>query len=221
MSKIIWLDQEQVREHLIPNRGFLSVGRSSDNAIVLSDPKVSRHHAKLVCGPHGCLLKDLKTGRGLEVNGDQVHSRFLRNGDVIRIGQHVLEYQTEDSLLERAAAGNAVPSYRFEPGGKPVEPEVLENAPKERAFLRYIDGPQKGKVQSVDRPLLTVGDPKNYYAAVSQRTNGYYLLNLGKGVYVKLNDAPVHGAGAIMSNGDVITMGAQQIEFKTFSSAEH
>jgi len=219
MPKIVWLDQQQIREQAVPNRGFLSVGSAPDNSIVLPHLNVSPHHATLICGPHGCLLKDLKSKGGVEVNGLPVHSRFLRSGDVIRIGPHVLEYHGTEgpTVLETK---EQPPSYRFVTGAPHSDLPPAAVTKQKRAFLRYTDGPDKGRVQTIDRPLLPVGDPGGYYAAVSQRTNGYYLLNLGKETYVKLNDTPVHGAGAALANGDVILLGDNRIEFRLFSQDE-
>ena len=218
MPKIVWLDKEEVKEKTIPERGFITVGRGEDNAIVLDDSLASRHHARLLCGPHGCLLKDLNSSIGVRVNGDPIQSRFLHDGDIIRIGHHVLKYTAEARTPAYGTFTRGeveVPSYRFDTGGTPQHPS--ERAPPKRnAFLRFTSGPEKGRIQNIDRPLLSVGSPNSYYAAVSRRTNGYYLLNLGKGLFAKLNDQPVHGEAARLENGDVITLGESRIEVRIF-----
>lgn len=218
MPKIVWLDKDEVKEKTIPERGFITVGRGEDNAIVLDDSLASRHHARLLCGPHGCLLKDLNSSAGLRVNGDLIQSRFLHNGDIIRIGHHVLEYSAEEQTLacDTFTQGDMeVPSYRFDTGGTTQHPSEWASS-EPCAFLRFTSGPEKGRVQNIDRPLLSVGSPNNYYAAVSRRTNGYYLLNLGKGLFAKLNDEPVHGEAARLENGDIITLGESRIEVRIF-----
>ncbi len=218
MSKFVWLDKEKVREKTIPERGFITVGRGKDNAIILNDSQVSRHHARLLCGPHGCLLKDLSSSNGVQVNGDLIQSRFLHDGDIVRIGDHVLEYTAEEQTpaYGTVTRGNVeVPSYRFDTGGTPGYPSEWAS-PKQTAFLRFTSGPEKGRIQNIDRPLLSVGNPNSYYAAVSRRTNGYYLLNLGKGLFAKLNEEPVRGEAAQLENGDMITLGESQIEVRIF-----
>ncbi len=218
MPKIVWLDQNKVMEVPIPQRGFMSLGRGKDNDIALSDPQVNRRHARLVCGPHGCLLKDLKSGKNLLVNGDSVNSRFLQNGDIIRIGNHVLEYLAENGPHAITGAGGV--NFRLGREHLKKQTEVPETS-DERAFLRYMSGPAQGHIQTIDRPLLPIGDPDGYYAAVSRRTNGYYLLNLGKGMHVRLNGEPVSGAGIGLESGDVITLGNERIEIRIFEQATH
>jgi len=218
MPKIVWLDNQKVKEKEIPERGFITVGRGRDNGITLDDSQVSQHHARLLCGPHGCLLKDLNSENGVRINGDLVQSRFLQNGDIIRIGHHVLEYTAEDRAPAYGTFTQGkieVPSYRFDTGGTPDQPRKSP-APDQRAFLRFISGPEKGRIQNIDRPLLSVGNPNSYYVAVSRRTNGYYLLNLGKGLFAKLNDQPVHGEAARLENGDLITLGESKLEVRIF-----
>ena len=222
MPKIVWLDKDKVKEKEIPVRGFITVGRGKDNTIVLDDSLVSRHHARLLCGPHGCLLKDLGSDDGVRVNGDHIKSQFLHNGDIIRIGHHVLEYTGEEQTSAYGTikrGGVDVPSYRFDTGGKAsgkTSSESNWSGSDQRAFLRFTSGPEKGRIQNIDRPLLSVGQPDSYYAAVSRRTNGYYLLNLGKGLFAKLNGQPVHGEAARLENGDMITLGENRIEVRIF-----
>jgi pSer/pThr/pTyr-binding forkhead associated (FHA) protein len=223
MPKMVWLEQNAIVEREVPERGFLSIGRGTDNTIVLSDPQVSRYHAQLVCGPHGCLLKDLKSTNGVQVNGEMVQSRFLQDGDIIRLGNHVLEFLSHDRsqrLANGAHSGQNLTSLRVTTGGSPLGIPRPASSTGPRAFLRCIDGPEKGRVQAIDRPLLPIGDPDGVHAAVSQRTNGFYLLNLGRSLYVQLNGTPVHGAGVLLRNGDRISLGDNQLEMRIFGPEE-
>jgi hypothetical protein len=163
-------------------------------------------------------LKDLSSSNGVRVNGNLIQSRFLHNGDIIRIGHHVLEYTAEEQTPAYGTftrGGVEVPSYRFDTGGTTRHSSDW-TAPKQHAFLRFISGPEKGRIQNIDRPLLSVDSANSYYAAVSRRTNGYYLLNLGKGLFAKLNNQPVHGEAARLENGDIITLEKHRIEVRIF-----
>lgn len=65
---------------------LISVGRASDNDVIVDDPSVSRHHCqlKLQHGAYG--LFDLGSVNGSLVNGQPVSEIALGPGDVIRIG---------------------------------------------------------------------------------------------------------------------------------------
>jgi pSer/pThr/pTyr-binding forkhead associated (FHA) protein len=73
------------RYHPVPTMG-ISVGRSSDNDIRLSDELVSRRHANIDRQGIGFMITDLGSTNGTFVNGQPVRQQPLRDGDEIRIG---------------------------------------------------------------------------------------------------------------------------------------
>lgn len=75
------------RAFSIPLDGGLSLGRVLDNHVVLKNPSVSRHHAKIVPEQEGYVLYDLGSKKGTMVNGEMVARRLLRNSDMIEIGR--------------------------------------------------------------------------------------------------------------------------------------
>ena len=63
------------------------IGRSPDNDIVLSDAKVSRHHAVIADNGRTILITDLGSANGVRVRRTRIDpSAELHNGDHIRIG---------------------------------------------------------------------------------------------------------------------------------------
>jgi SARP family transcriptional regulator, regulator of embCAB operon len=63
------------------------IGRSPDNDIVLSDVKVSRHHAVITDDGKTFLITDLGSANGVRVLGRRIDpSAELRDGDRVRIG---------------------------------------------------------------------------------------------------------------------------------------
>src|SRR5262249_20992862 len=64
-----------------------TIGRASDNDVVLEDRSVSAHHAVLTATESGFTVKDLGSSNGTFVNGERVSDeRALANGDLIRFG---------------------------------------------------------------------------------------------------------------------------------------
>ena len=64
----------------------LRIGRGPDNDIVVSDLSVSRHHAELRRTATGYQIVDLDSHNGTFVNGQQVGSAPLTEGDIVGIG---------------------------------------------------------------------------------------------------------------------------------------
>ncbi len=73
----------------------ITVGRSSDNDIVINDAKVSRTHLQIVQNDGGvCSVVDLNSANGTYVNGQKISSEVrLQPHDVIRIGNTTLPWQ--------------------------------------------------------------------------------------------------------------------------------
>src|SRR5271157_2584434 len=66
--------------------GSVTIGRATDNDIVIPDVLASRHHATLVPTPNGLEIQDNRSINGTFVNGTRVDQALLHEGDVITIG---------------------------------------------------------------------------------------------------------------------------------------
>jgi hypothetical protein len=71
-------------------RGELLVGRHHACDVVLSDPSVSRRHARLVFRDGSWVLQDLESTNGTTVNGVRVGRCALRPGDLLALGDEEL-----------------------------------------------------------------------------------------------------------------------------------
>jgi SARP family transcriptional regulator, regulator of embCAB operon len=72
------------------------IGRSPDNDIVLSDGKVSRHHAVITDDGGTFLITDLGSANGVRVRGRRIDpSTELRDGDRVRIGDQEFTLETK------------------------------------------------------------------------------------------------------------------------------
>ena len=78
-----------------------TVGRATDNNIVVADVLVSRHHARLVTTPSGTQLQDAHSINGTFVNGRRVKDAALREDDVVTIGNVDFVY-ADGNLVRRA-----------------------------------------------------------------------------------------------------------------------
>jgi hypothetical protein len=77
----------------------ITIGRGTSCQIRLSDPKVSRSHARLLFRSGQVILEDLKSAHGVQVNGKAVDKTKLADGDQIQLGDtlFVLEI-VQDSI---------------------------------------------------------------------------------------------------------------------------
>ncbi|WP_232002269.1 ATP-binding cassette domain-containing protein, partial [Mycobacterium sp. 1482292.6] len=83
--------------------GSQTIGRATDNDIVIQDVLASRHHAFLIQTPLGTEIRDAHSVNGTFVNGVRVGSAVLTEGDVVTIGNVDLVF-TGDNLVRRTEA---------------------------------------------------------------------------------------------------------------------
>ena len=72
---------------------LISIGRASDNDVIVDDPEVSRHHCQLKLQHGAYSLADLGSRNGSWINGQPVSEVALGPGDLIRIGSTEIEFQ--------------------------------------------------------------------------------------------------------------------------------
>jgi hypothetical protein len=72
----------------------LTIGRAKDNALVLGDGRVSRHHGRLQARRGALVYTDLGSTNGSRVNGIRVDEIVLGAGDRLQVGDTVLVVET-------------------------------------------------------------------------------------------------------------------------------
>ncbi len=73
--------------------GWTTVGRGSDNAIVLDERYVSSAHARVILRGQQYVVEDLGSSNGTVVDGERIAEAPLRRGSRVRIGETVFRYE--------------------------------------------------------------------------------------------------------------------------------
>src|SRR5207302_9236922 len=69
-----------------------TLGRATNNDVVLTDISVSRRHALLRRETFGYVLVDQDSGNGTRLNGRTIQAARLRNGDEIALGDAIVQF---------------------------------------------------------------------------------------------------------------------------------
>jgi pSer/pThr/pTyr-binding forkhead associated (FHA) protein len=80
----------------------VTLGRATDNGLVLVDGRVSRHHGRISVRRGTLVYTDLRSTNGSRVNGTAVDEVVLGVGDRIEVGDTLLVIETVEP------GGNAV-----------------------------------------------------------------------------------------------------------------
>ncbi|ORW03985.1 ATP-binding cassette domain-containing protein [Mycobacterium kyorinense] len=128
--------------------GSLTIGRATDNDIVIQDVLASRHHAFLVPSPLGTEIRDARSINGTFVNGVRVGSAVLNEGDVVTIGNVDLVF-SDGTLVRRTEAatrtgGLEVNGVHFKVDGKQLIDNISLTA-RPGTLTAIIGGSGAGK----------------------------------------------------------------------------
>jgi len=113
-------------------------GRAPDNDVVLSDGRVSRHHAKLAYQAGRYVLSDLNSHNGTWVGGQRISEQEIAPGTSFRIGPATITLQVAAAYVPPPPPFGATMSFEFAPTAPAAQVERVR----------------------LDRPVLTLGrDP--------------------------------------------------------------
>lgn len=86
---LLWRDRQGRVQHRLVDRSLV-IGRAAECDIVLTDPKVSRRHYRIIFGGSEVLIEDLGSAHGTKIEGVRLmRVRILGDGDVISAGSTV------------------------------------------------------------------------------------------------------------------------------------
>jgi len=117
---IVISGSEDISEHEFDAK-LLTIGRSSNRDVQITDEAASGKHARLIPTSKGYFIKDDSSRNGTFVHGKRVKSQLLRTGDVIQIGKTHLRFV---DLGPSAAGADAAEDERKEADGGPTEATV-------------------------------------------------------------------------------------------------
>ena len=95
LELILPLEQGSV----VPIRGIITLGRKPENTIVLTEPFVSGHHARVYAKNNTLYIEDLNSTNGIYVNDERIQEKYnLHADDEIKIGSAIFTVLRADKL---------------------------------------------------------------------------------------------------------------------------
>jgi pSer/pThr/pTyr-binding forkhead associated (FHA) protein/ABC-type multidrug transport system ATPase subunit len=169
----------------------LTLGRASDNDIVVSSPLVSGHHARIQRSDGTFWITDLGSSNGLLFGGQRVSQKALDHGDVLYIGQEV--------VLE----------FREHIGFQPVAPRPVAAPPPTQMIDLTTDtisiGRSSDNAMVLDHPQVS-----RYHAVVERLGRRQRITDLKSSNGVFVNGQPIEKQ-AWLKEGDEIRIGPYRL----------
>ena len=91
------IEEKSIRKSIYPINGKVTIGRGIDNTVVLSDPTVSRSHAKIEYNEGIWFLEDTGSANGIFVDHNRVKGAVLEPGRTYHIGRVALTFIQSDA----------------------------------------------------------------------------------------------------------------------------
>ena len=197
----------------------VSIGRLSENAIVIDNLSVSRRHAVITADPEGYTLTDQGSKNGTLLNGAPVTSARLSNGDTIMIGKYELLFQipSDEGSPETLDQTVIIPHFR-KPREDAAAPERAGRAAPR--LFRKSDNEE----YPLDREKLVIGKHKGsdvrigglfspgVQVEVTRRGDDFVLRKVDGRRAVRINGEETDEK--ILQEEDLIAIGSEEFVFK-------
>jgi pSer/pThr/pTyr-binding forkhead associated (FHA) protein len=212
------------------NKERYTIGRLPDNDIRIDNAAVSGHHSLIINILNDSFLEDLNSTNGTYVNGKLIKKHALQHGDVITVGHHQLRFVEDDEQQDEFEKTMVI-----QPSARPVEKlraaaEVASTnsatgksraladgaAAVKKAKLQVLSGAFAGREVELSKALTTLGRPGIQVAAITRRSDTYYIVHVDSGKpddFPLLNGTPIGAQATKLNDNDVIQLAGVKMGF--------
>jgi len=235
MARLVLSLDSQVMAEYNMNKERYTIGRLPDNDIRIDNAAVSGHHSLIINILNDSFLEDLNSTNGTYVNGKLIKKHALQHGDLITVGHHQLRFVEDDEAQDEFEKTMVI-----QPSARPVEKvrtaaEVADQASpslsataKNRALtgdgaaalkkakLQVLSGAFAGRELELNKALTTLGRPGVQVAAITRRSEGYFIVHVDSGKsddFPIVNGAPIGAQATRLNDNDVIQLAGVKMGF--------
>ena len=226
MARLILSLDGQVLAEYNMNKERYTIGRLPDNDIRIDNPAVSGHHSLIINILNDSFLEDLNSTNGTYVNGKLIKKHALQHGDLITCGHHQLRFVEDDTAQQDEFEKTMV----IQPSARPVEKlravtsevtgsrRTLGSATPvmKKARLQVLSGAFAGRELELTKTLTTLGRPGVQVAAITRRSEGYFLVHVDADPqenYPQVNGSPIGPTARKLADNDVIQLAGVKMGF--------
>lgn len=199
---VISLNGMSLREYEL-DKVRITIGRNSDNDIVLNESVVSGEHTAISQEGGAVTIVDLDSTNGTYVNDRLlVEKKPLKHNDVISIGSHDLLF-VDEAVQDFAAT-------------VVMHPPAEEEKALGPAALKIANGKRNGTVMPLVKERTALGKPGEQVAVIIKVEGAYLLQPVAVGdkpITTKLNGALLDDNARSLSFGDMIEIAGIKLEF--------
>jgi pSer/pThr/pTyr-binding forkhead associated (FHA) protein len=227
MMKILIKLKDAVIKEMPIEHDTYTIGRKEDNDIHIDNLAVSGFHAKLVREGDVLYIEDRESTNGTFLNGTKITKSALRNGDIVLVGSHTIEYKTdikppEDATKTGVRSRSMNETILLSPSD---QQKILASSEKLDVLggMMIIEGATDSKEYLLKERIATIGKDdsalirlKGFFAPkvaalINRRKDGYFITPSG-GKELKINGNKVNQRYDL-KDGDIVEVSGIKMQF--------
>ncbi len=220
MPEIIVKFDNKVIEKVVTEKPRISIGRTSDNDIILDNRSVSRKHAMIEMVDDNAIVMDNDSLNGTFLNDRKISEENLRDKDRITIGKYDLIFNSSTEREESFSDLDGTMVLQTKAHKERIARDKSQREIVSRSGCSVLVGTSKKGQKTeypLDRDVVTVGKSKfcnislqglfapQIAAKIIKEGISYTLVNLGKSGYTKVNGELIERYD--LKNNDLIQIG--------------
>jgi len=218
----------------------LTIGRKEDNDIVIDNPAVSGHHAKIMKIGNKYFIEDLNSTNGTFISGRKILKAELENNMQVDITKYslifiddrpkqeqeqviptkstdetfVLGPEKQREILEKMAATKTPAPLLEKIGCLKITDGIVDKTEIELSLLNtYIGTTELAVVKIIpSKGLFGIGTVTGNIALINKRPDGYLFKAIKEG-YCKINGKVIKEEIFELKEGDIIEIGKTKMVF--------
>jgi pSer/pThr/pTyr-binding forkhead associated (FHA) protein len=229
MAKILLKFKEAVIREIPLDQDVITIGRKTDNDIVIDNQAVSGYHARIKKEGSSLFIEDANSLNGTFINSQKISKGELHNGDVVLIGVHTL-----DVIVEKA---RETETKGFAVRGRSMDETVVIAAEDQKRILAFqdkekpeilggfivIEGSTEKRDYLLKERVTTIGKEdgagihlRGFFAPkvaalVNRRREGYFITPAG-GRTLKVNGQKLDHKYDL-KDGDIVEAGGLKLQY--------
>lgn len=225
MPEIVVTYEDKVIEKVVTQKKRISIGRTSDNDIVLDNKAVSRRHAEVEFGDDSALIIDKESLNGTFVNHRKIDEEILKDNDKITIGKFNLVYHQDTPKDTKLTDLDGTMVLSTKKQKKLLEKDKKGKEITAVAGCSVLLGQENANVKQyyLNKPVVTFGKSKyvnikvkgllvsKIQAKIVKEKDGHILTNLGRKGKTKVNGEEIQRYQ--LKNDDLIGVGKSVFRF--------
>lgn len=179
-------------EFLLPDDKEIVIGSDPDCTLPIESLAIEPRHICITPQDNVFALEDISHSAGMFVNNNKIKHHELKNGDMIRIGKHVLKFFHEESKK----------------GFDAMPQEKIMHATT-MGWLQIMSGSQLGKTIQLSGAVTNISKS----AAIARRNDGYYITPLQQDDLPHVGGEVVTQKSRLLNDGDILEISTTKMQF--------